>query len=1135
MNMRKFLLLVVLIVGMVTNALSAGWFSYAQTHTLVGNETFLVGNTNNNTTNNEQITGIDLASFTANQPSITNNKYAVYDDTFNQVTTNMLSPLGTPDWQQSSVLPISSIHGGETYLDEAGRGFFGEELTLTVPGDATSVTFSDNVRSLSGTVNSVFIGLEYNNTWYGTGAPLTPTLTSSSWYNFSTVVSAANLVSSGTNLGAKIFWTTPGAISVSNLQVTVQGTTNGILSHPFKRYMVRAQNLLNDAGNQMFEQGNANPSGYENINQSRASNRSYLDFQTDANTLDFEVSTFATGAANSGQSVIVYLNGQPYATNVVQITPNFFHWIVTIGTNNIYNTVRFVSSQTVYSANGDYCRAIDIPATNHLKFVNSTPSKTLLLIGDSILTDNNQQDGVQTPSGLLANYFPIKVINYSAGSGGLYQIWHGISGVSPGVPTKTILAGIFASQHPDDIWFEHGINDLGYNYYGDGTNTFQNDLADLVDTAHAYCPWATIYLQNIMYNPAYDAGTGIGGGGYSIHQYRDAVKAVALSRTNYCIFVDASSWLTSADVNGGDEIHPTPSGNVKYVWNIANQLWTNRMVVSGISQKNLTGLPFLTNSLPTITDPLNAVKELDTLGQFKYLSDFALFENQYNTNTTYRSYPISIVNGTNTPAGLYLGTNSYVEFQCNVAVSNTVGFVFSFDTGTGVNMAQAGNVWQLVDTNSNSGEFTYVQNNPWVGTFLESNNIAWPNVMNLTNLVVDPWFSYGGWFTYQKSTRVVFVFTTDGNGNEKCYLDGKPMTYYNSGLSTLQPPLFSTNTMNRFRIGLPFYSSTVTRYGSPMTLESVWLFNKYADANLVQAIGYASDWTQLFTKRRFDIGDSLMAGNSTTNNLATMVDTAVGFNDAIIRPFYLGGTGISSYLIFTNSMYQYEQPHGKITECQINYAAGINDLYGGGVAGITEFQNFSNTFIIPTMSDTRWKINIYTVNQVFTNGTGPDAPQTPSLNGQRINYNRSLYSNKKLFNHIYNRDYRVTQNMLDPTRSPQLSTVGLHFDGTAGDSAYQMIAGDVISPERNPYILTNLPPELIVFPASTVGYTNFMNDTVQIVIDNSAATSPANLTKNGTVILASPGNSVEIILGPYDYFSETYSGTTPKGYQFWTH
>jgi hypothetical protein len=72
----------------------------------------------------------------------------------------------------------------------------------------------------------------------------------------------------------------------------------------------------------------------------------------------------------------------------------------------------------------------------------------------------------------------------------------------------------------------------------------------------------------------------------------------------------------------------------------------------------------------------------------------------------------------------------------------------------------------------------------------------------------------------------------------------------------------------------------------------------------------------------------------------------------------------------------------------------------------------------------------------------------------------------------------------------------------------------------------SLAPTSITFPASGANYTNPLNCSILIYIDNSGVTGTV-VKKNGTQIFSSLVGDMTIGLQPNEYFSETYTLGTP--------
>lgn len=530
-----------------------------------------------------------------------------YDDYFLQTSTNFLSPFGTLDWETYSGAALASYHGGEVYLNEAGYYNSTAEFPLAIPVGTTNVSLTGNIRMLSGS-GSVQINIS-------NATNTTPTVTTS-WQAISIDANAAQIAAANTNLLVKFFIFNTPTLSLSNLQITCRGSTDVVLSNPFKRYMVSAKNLAGESGTPLsggFDKANG-MAGFENLNMSRAGSHSVVDFKTDATNFTIEASSFANNALGYPWVLAVYKNSQ-LITNIypVQGGMNFQFFTITTTNSGLLSTYRVVSSFAFYNTAGNYVRAVLVPPASAFEFVKKDSSRKVFLIGDSILADNNNADAMQDVGHLVETYIGCKIINYAQGSGSLYSTWSYTNGGS--IIRKTMLARALADEKPTDIYMEHGINDLGGgNFYGDGTNGFSLALGDCLDSMHELCPQATIYCQSILYSSAYGS-TGAGTGGYTIKQYRDAQQFVSLARSNYVVFLNASNWLAAGDLQG-DGIHPTSSGTVKYAAAVANNIWTNRVVPTGFSLKLKQNVLQATNTLTIGGTGLSGATNSSTLDTY---------------------------------------------------------------------------------------------------------------------------------------------------------------------------------------------------------------------------------------------------------------------------------------------------------------------------------------------------------------------------------------------------------------------------------------------------------------------------------------------------------------------------------------
>ena len=142
-------------------------------------------------------------------------------------------------------------------------------------------------------------------------------------------------------------------------------------------------------------------------------------------------------------------------------------------------------------------------------------------------------------------------------------------------------------------------NDWQGNYGSGGTNLFQNLYADFVDTAHDESPGSKIICQSGI-----PTGTGLPASNFTQNQYSNSIWTVASARPNYCAFINGFNLMSLADL-GGDQIHPSDSGNIKFAQGIVNALWTNAIVPDGFSPKAISNLNTtamsLTNAANTFT------------------------------------------------------------------------------------------------------------------------------------------------------------------------------------------------------------------------------------------------------------------------------------------------------------------------------------------------------------------------------------------------------------------------------------------------------------------------------------------------------------------------------------------------------
>jgi len=528
-----------------------------------------------------QISGAGNAILADTNAFASINSITTHDSSQMVVTTNYLSPLGTIDWVSLGYNALGSYHGSEFYLNELGQQNIGPLCLLCVPEGTTNVTFSGWIRTLSGTASPT-VRIQGGSTTI-TNVTLS-NVGSSTWVNWSLTINSAQIANFSTNLNAGFFMA-GGSFSLSNMVVTMSGTTDPIASSPFKRYAVKAQNLEGEGGsirNDDFDKS-FSPS-WENLNQSRAGSHSVLKFDTAANSIGIETANYANGALGSSWPLEVAINSDENPAGFTVITnvyppasPIYKYFNIRLGTNNLNKTktVRITSSFDFCNFAGNFVRGIYVPKTNYVSFAKTKGQRKILLIGASIMADNNPADGINDTRGLIESYLPATVIGYAFGSASLKFMWNSDL-------QKQKLCGLISIEKPDDIIIggDLGINELGNNGYGDGTNGFSQDLGLMIDTIHAIAPAARIFNETILFNTAYGM-SGAGAGGYTIMQYRDAQNAVGLARSNYCRVLNASNWLNSADIQG-DGIHPTSSGIVKHASILVQNLWTNTFAPSGL-------------------------------------------------------------------------------------------------------------------------------------------------------------------------------------------------------------------------------------------------------------------------------------------------------------------------------------------------------------------------------------------------------------------------------------------------------------------------------------------------------------------------------------------------------------------------
>jgi len=119
--------------------------------------------------------------------------------------------------------------------------------------------------------------------------------------------------------------------------------------------------------------------------------------------------------------------------------------------------------------------------------------------------------------------------------------------------------------------------------------------------------------------------------------------------------------------------------------------------------------------------------------------------------------------------------------------------------------------------------------------------------------------------------------------------------------------------------------------------------------------------------------------------------------------------------------------------------------------------------------------------------------------------------------------------MLDTNRVPQLSNAGLHFDGTAGWSAYQMMAGIMIQTRTgvNPWFIPGQLNNPVVISGSPAFWTNNIGRNVWLSFSGGTVTGVSVNGYQWPVATAAGG----IPLLPWDVVGFTNSGVPTAVYK----
>src|ERR1017187_3994281 len=343
-----------------------------------------------------------------------------------------------------------------------------------------------------------------------------------------------------------------------------------------------------------------------------------------------------------------------------------------------------------------------------------------------------------------------------------------------------------------------------------------------------------------------------------------------------------------------------------------------------------------------------------------------------------------------------------------------------------------------VDTNSVSGAFLMAVENSFLKFGFRVGASSYSETgSTLSNLVYTPSayastpfaYQYGIWGYGRYGERMVSTLSVSGT-KVAYWLEGMPgqLNYYNQ-VYTQTVPIVPTVNLTSLIIG-----ASTTAAGTGMDgffngqIAAVFVFNRFADTNLVVAANRAARWLEPETVERVYIGDSLLTGlvgqprmdipwlmqqqglraqDTCWKNLA-LSGTYVAHIDSAFARAYLYGVGLIS----------------KISRAELYIGAGINDDYGLGDPALTTFGHLTN--VVSAAIANGWKPIYMTTQPLWTNATSPYA-YDDSHETTRTALVSMVLSNQSLFSGLIRRDKIVTQQILCPTNSPQFSTDGLHF------------------------------------------------------------------------------------------------------------
>jgi hypothetical protein len=488
---------------------------------------------------------------------------------------------------------------------------------------------------------------------------------------------------------------------------------------------------------------------------------------------------------------------------------------------------------------------------------------------------------------------------------------------------------------------------------------------------------------------------------------------------------------------------------------LTNQVSTLFGDTNGLAFANTVGI----SDLATRNDLVGCVNELKAYGVWSNLVDAVILKARFNPGSN-----LTLMGRTFYSSNITYGTwggnfsNSIVRVD-GLPDLRTNSMVIVWRYPRTATLGNYGWLAGAVDTNSASGVFL----NANEGSFLKFGFRVGANSYSesgstLSNLVYAPrWFAnapfdypLGTWGNARYGERM--VSTMGFSGTNACYwLEGMPgqLNYY-SQVYTQGISFAATTNLNSLIIG-----ASTTNAGTGMDgffngqIAAVFVFNKFADTNLVVAANRAARWLEPETVDRVYIGDSLLTGLLAAPRMDlpwVAQQQGVRAQDTCWKGLGISGTYILHIDSALANAYLYDVGLiSKITSAEMYIAAGINDDYGAGASPADTWGHLVN--VVSAASANGWKPIYMTTYPpwIYTTNTVTSYLYDSLRESNRAALVSLVLSNKSLFSGLIRRDKLVTQQMLCYTNSPQFSLDGLHFmNATNGWRANQFIANSFL-------------------------------------------------------------------------------------------